>query len=235
MKNEEKKPDFPPIEPSIVLDAKAAASEWRSTAFADERRAEGGQPVADRLGFLAILTSAACIAGELLELLADEQRHFAFRGEDSVHLVEQGVPVLRTHGAGQLAGQRLRLPQGNPEAATQPELPLCLHPLVEVVQSSGLAQEGVIGRWEQDVAQPDNHHVERGVDQAIGLVQGLAATPAQRFRPRSVPIFGRATSRPSGSSRVEVEQTAEPRAPFDPTTWLAGLPQFEEPIAASLV
>ena len=50
-----------------------------------------------------------------------------------------------------------------------------------------------------------------------------------------VPIFGRVTSRALGSSRVEVQQTAEPRAPLDPTTWLAGLPRFEERIAASLV
>ncbi len=42
-------------------------------------------------------------------------------------------------------------------------------------------------------------------------------------------------SRASGSSRVEVEQPAESRAPRDPTTWLAGLPRFKERIATPLM
>ncbi len=37
-----------------------------------------------------------------------------------------------------------------------------------------LAPEVVVDREQQDVPQPDDHHVERGVDQAIGLVQRLA-------------------------------------------------------------
>lgn len=36
------------------------------------------------------------------------------------------------------------------------------------------AQEVVVGRVQQDVAQADDHHVERGVDQTIGLIQRIA-------------------------------------------------------------
>lgn len=117
-----------------------------------------------------------------LKSVSNKSCYSFFPREDSTHLLEQGTPICCAQFSRQFALQGLCLTERYAKTLAQSEFPLCLHSLSVVAQSTGLVQELLIIPKQQNIAQPDDDHVQRGIDEAIDLIHRLAIVLPLGFR-----------------------------------------------------